>query len=579
MDIEISSSLEKSFKFQNRELLDNYVSLVVSDIDGNIQHISTNLCNLFGYKSSELIDQSYDFLIKQDFLEKFREQFNDVKISRSVWKGEIKHTSKNDVTIWMDTIVKPLFDDDNKHIGFIFASHDITQEKKLKKIHEESMLKGKHSQTVLDFMPSLSSAVLLRTDRGLIKILWIIFITIIFLLFWASYFQLDEIVKGSGKIIPSNNIQTISSLEKATINEVLIKNGDSVKKGQPLIKLKNNDIITEYNQNYLSLLELLAKKARLYAEASQIDIKNNPLVMKHKKEFMIDENKLFISNKKTLTLSIKMINEKLLQKRKELEDAKKNQEYLQLNYSLLQKESSLKKKLLKEKLISKINYLQFSRELNTLKLDIKKIKDSISQYNALIQEYQQNIVETYLNYKNKARTELITVNAKIKQFEEIEKQLKNKIKNKIILSPVDGVIKKILVTTNGAIIQSGEKLLEIVPNSDYFIAELKIKPSDIAFIYVGQPVLLKLQSYDYSIYGGIDGKISYISADTIISENGEFYYIVYIKAEKEYIKYNRKITIKSGMTVEANILTGKKSILDYILKPILKGKQLALTER
>ncbi len=571
----IDEQLTKSFRFQNRELLDNYVVLAVTDIDGNIKHVSTNLCNTFKYKPSELLNKPYTFLIKKDSINTFNNQFNDAKVSKIIWKGEVKHAAHNDSTIWTDTIITPLFNDDNEHIGFILASDDITKEKTLKKINEENLLKKKYDDSILDFMPSISSAVLLRTSSGLHKVLWLIAFTIIFLLAWAYLSEIDDIVKTQGKVITTTNIQTISSLDGGVLKESYVKEGDKVKKGDILFKLSDLNYKKDFEKNRFNKIALLSKIERLKAQAKNKKIVSNDEVLKLDPNTMNNEIELFNTNEKRFKASINILKEKLKQRKNDLDDAYKSLEVNKSNYQLILNEMKIKKPLVEERIISAVELLQLKRKMNDTEAELKKIKGSIPTLKSSINEIKKSIEETEGNYRSSAEDELIIAYNDLKQVEKDINFLSEKINETFIKSPNDGVVNKISIKTKGQAVSPGTVLAEIIPESTYTLAEVKVNPSEIGFLYIGQPVKLKFRAYDFSLYGSADSEISYISADTLIDEKDQKneVYIVHIKSKSKskYLNNNKNLEIKPGMTVDADIITGKKSILDYVLKPIIKS--------
>lgn len=572
----LDEELTKSFRFQNRELLDNYVILAVTDISGIIKHVSTNLCNVFKYKESDLLDKPYTFLVKKDSIISFENQFNELKEYKETWKGEVKNASSKDEIIWADTIITPLFNDDHEHIGFILASNDITQEKKLKKINEDNMLKRKQNDQVLDFMPSLSAAVLLRTSSGLHKLLWIITFTIIFLIGWSYFSKIDDIVKTNGKIISTKNIQTISSLDGGILEEMRVKEGDFVKKGTVILKISDLDYKSQVDKSTLLRYALLAKMQRLEAESKGIEVNVNEEVLKENKKIMDYEISLFRSNKKKLESSINILKEQLEQKRNDLSDSLKELELVKNNYSLLEQEIEIKEPLVRDRIISKVDYLQLKIRLNETQSQLKKLKGSIPTLKSFINESKKNILEAKETFKTKARDEIVSVFGDLNAINEELNYLKQKVKNTIIVAPNDGVINKITIKTKGEAISPGKVIVEIIPESNYVLAQVKVSPADIGFLYVGQPVKLKLRAYDFSLYGGIMGEISYISADTLIDEKDKDkeIFIVQIKSKQKYVGETKTLTTKPGMTVDADIITGKKSILDFVLKPILRSLQI-----
>ena len=568
-----NEQLTKSFRFQNRELLDNYVILAVTDTEGIIKHVTTNLCNVFGYKDSELLDKSYNFLIDRNALKNFENQFLDVKETKSIWKGEVKHKAHSDNIIWTDTIITPLFNDDDEHIGFILASNDITKEKKLKKLNEENLLKQKQDKTILEFMPSLSSAVLLKTSSGLHKILWLVTLTIIFLLIWSSFSKIDDIVKSEGKVITTKNTQKISSLNGGILKEVYVKEGDFVQAQQKILKIADTDYKVELDKNIQQKMALIAKIARLEAQSKNKPLQVDNEVLQYNATLMNNEIELYSSNKKKLDSSLEILKEQIEQKRNDLIDAKKNLRIARDNKELLIKEIKIKKPLVEQRIISKVEFLQLKRQINDINSEIESLEISISSLKSSIQEAKNTINETNETYYALARDELVKTYNELQNVQEDIAYLSQKMTDTNIVSPSDGTINKIMFKTKGEAISPGGVIVTITPKINKLLAEVKISPADIGFLYVGQDVRLKLRAYDFSLYGAIDAKISYISADTIIDDkdqNSEVY-IVHIESDKTYLGDNKKLVVKPGMSVDADIITGKRSILQYVLKPIIKS--------
>ena len=574
--LDINEQLTKSFRFQNRELLDNYIILAVTDIDGIIKHVTTNLCNIFGYKASDLLHKSYNFLIDKNAIKNFENQFLDAKETKAMWKGELKHKARNDEIIWTDTIMTPLFNDDDGHIGFILASNDITKEKKLKKLNEENLLKQKQDKTILEFMPSLSSAVLLKTSSGLHKILWLVTLTIIFLLIWSSFSEIDDIVKSQGKVITTQNTQntqTISSLNGGILKEVYVKEGDFVKEKQKILKIADNDYKVELDKNIQQKMALIAKIARLEAQANNKPLQVNNEVLQYNKTLMNNEIELYTSNKKKLDSSLEILKEQIEQKHNDLADAKKNLRIARDNKELLIKEIKIKQPLVEQRIISKVEFLQLNRQINDINSEIESLEISISSLKSSIQEAKNTVNETTQTYYAVARDDLVKTYNELQNVQEDIAYLNQKMTDTTIISPSDGTINKIMFKTQGEAISPGGVIVTITPKLNKLLAEVKISPADIGFLYVGQDVRLKLRAYDFSLYGAIDAKISYISADTIIDDKDQKseVFIVHIESDQTYVGDNKNLIAKPGMSVDADIITGKRSILRYVLKPITKS--------
>ena len=433
----------------------------------------------------------------------------------------------------------------------------------------------------LKYMSSLSEAVLQKSPKKSKYILWLIILAFAWLIFWASQAELDELTRGEGKIIPFHQLQVVQNLEGGIISDILVSEGDIVKKGQVILKINNTNFTSSFEESKLRQNELRAKFLRLDAEA------NGGKPFKYDYEKMQElstqieyEKSLYESNKEQLNSSLDVVKEQTTQKKQELTElyAKIKQEKRTLK--LMQEEVNITKPLVKRGLVSEVEFLQLRRQLNGLQGDLEASRLTIPRLKSQIKESQNKISEIKLEYKNRAKKELNEVVAEISRIGQTNTALSDRVKRTLVRSPVDGTVQQLLINTIGGVIQPGMDLVEIVPAQDNLLVEAKIKPSDIAFLRPQLDAMVKFSAYDFAIHGGLNGKLTYISSDTITDEKEESYYLVRIKTDKSYLGTEEKpLPIMVGMTVSVDIITGKKTVLDYLLKPILKAKQSALRER
>jgi len=301
--------------------------------------------------------------------------------------------------------------------------------------------------------------------------------------------------------------------------------------------------------------------------------KSIPTLLEHEKS-------LYNSNKEQLQNQEEMIRDQIIQKQNELKEARAKKNKLQNAYNLIQNELDINAPLVKKGLVSKIEFLKLKRQASNIKGDLNAIAYTIPKIKSQMEELKRKEQNIYYEFQNRAKEQWNEVTAKISALEESKSAIEDKVKRTLVLSPVNGIIKTIYVNTIGGAIKPAMDLMEIVPNEDSLLIEAKIKPSDIAFIRPEERAKIKFTAYDFSIYGGLEGKVVNIGADTIKDEKGESYYLVRIKTDKNYLGTKEKpLKIIPGMVARVEIITGKKSILDYILKPLLKAKENALTER
>jgi adhesin transport system membrane fusion protein len=432
----------------------------------------------------------------------------------------------------------------------------------------------------LKFMSSLSEAVLQKSPKKSRYLLWLILLAFVWLIIWASQAQVDEITRGEGKVIPFHQLQKVQNLEGGIVSEILVAEGDLVKEGQVLLKINNATSKSSYEEGKLRLNELKAKALRLEAEAKGEKFSDLEKDLEGLQIQLQYEKSLFATNQEQLKKSLEVLFEQKKQKQNELEELEAKIKQQEVAVKLIEEEVQITKPLVAKGLVSEVEFLKLSRELNALKGELESSKLAIPRVESQIKEFDTKSQEVDLEYKNRAKKELNEVVAEISRINETNEALSDRVKRTSVRSPVNGTVQQILINTIGGVVQPGMDLIEIVPTQDNLLVEAQVKPSDIAFLRPGLDAIVKFSAYDFSIHGGLKGKLTHISADTITNDKGESYYLVRIKTDKNHLGTEIKpLPIMVGMTASVDIVTGKKTVLDYILKPILKAKNNALTER
>lgn len=432
----------------------------------------------------------------------------------------------------------------------------------------------------LAFMSNLSQAALEKPTIKSQLIVWIMFLVLIWLLVWANYAELDKIVRGQGKVVPSSKIQVVQNLEGGIVENIFVHSGDTVAKGQVLLKLDNTQFASSYDETEAQLYDLRAKAARLSAEAFnqpfKIDIpSNNPKV----EAIFEREKQLYENQLQQLETTQQILNEKITQNRSELQEAYNQFEQLSKSYDLLQQEIEIMKPLVSEGIASEVDLLKTRREATDAYSQLQTTQNSIPRLKSIINESINKKQEAKQKFRNEAQQELNTVLAKLSQLESSKTALEDRVRRTSITSPVNGTISELLVTTIGEVIQPGSDIIKIVPLDDSLVLETKISPADIGFVYPGLKAKIKFTAYDFAIYGGLNGTVEKISADTILDEEGNSFYIARIKTDKNYLgSENKPLSLLPGMTATVDVVVGKHTILDYLIKPIIKAKDLALRE-
>ena len=441
-------------------------------------------------------------------------------------------------------------------------------------------LEKKLTEKDYEFMHSLSSAVLQSTPKKIRIVMYFWLIALSMFIAWAYFAQIDEIARGDGDIVPSGENQMIQNLEGGIVEEILVREGESVAKDQLLLKIDNQKSQSSFSTNAIKAEALDAKIVRLTAEANGGDFKVPQSMMEKIPQFIENEQSLYDTNKQQLSSKLNALNEQLKQRKQELSEAKSTRRSLKESLSFIDKEVSITRPMVKRGVRSKVDFLKLQREANEAKEKYDSVRLSIPRLESAIKEVQSTIKETTLLFQSDAKRQLNEAVSELKGYRANSTALQDQVKRTLVRAPMKGIVQKLFIHTVGGVIQPGADILEIVPTDSTLLVEVKIKPSDIAFIYFGQKAIVKFSAYDFAIYGGLDGEVVLISADTITDQKDNVFYTVRIKTNKNYLERNgKKLKIIPGMTVSVDIITGRKSVLDYILKPILKTKQYTFTER
>ena len=437
---------------------------------------------------------------------------------------------------------------------------------------------NKKIKNKLEYIDSRSEALLLTTTKSSRMLIWFSFLFVIAMIAWMYYSQIDQLVRGMGRVIPSQKIQYINNLEGGIVSEILVKEGDSVKVNDTLIKLDKKNFVSKEEENTLKIYELRARIKRLEAEA-----KGRNFVVKRGvlKEKMQQEKRLYLANKKEREQEISILKQQLFQKQNQLSEKRDKLMHLQDTLTLTQDEVDMKRNLLAERIGSRSELNLAEQKLSSIEGEYSSTDMAIPRLESAIRETKAQIQQVRVKFRKNAVEELNQAKDELARLRKVNVAKKDRVARTTLYSPVTGIVQRILVNTIGGVVKSGESIMEIVPSNDTLIISTKIRPSDIAFIHPNQKAVVRFSAYDFAIYGSLEAKVINISADTITDEiDRKNYYQVKIKTEKNYLgEDNTKLKIMPGMIATVDIVSGKKSVLNYILKPILRAKQNVLSQR
>ena len=444
-----------------------------------------------------------------------------------------------------------------------------------KNINKKEIIKTKKIfEITKDFIDSRNFAIIITSNKVSRVLFWLSILFIIIFGYWVSNTSINKLTRGMGKVIPSNKIQSIQNLEGGIISKIFVKSGDMVKKNDILIKLDDKNFMSKAEEHKLKIYDLKSKIIRLNSEIYKDIIssyKTDDTLFQKK---IYQELLLFRINQKIFNESLSIFNQRLLQKKSTLVEEKSKLKFLEEKLKLTEEEMIMKENIFEEGVGSKFEINLAKQKFSDAKQNYFIIKNSIPRLKNSILEANNEIAKIKYKYKSKAIEEINKVKDQLSILEEIDIIKQDMLNRTLIKSPIDGIIKQVLVNNQKAIIKSGQSIIEIIPTDNKLIIDTKISPSDIGFLYIGQKAIIRFTAYDFTIYGSLSGKIINISADTIMeSGTQEYSYSIQIETDKSFLmSNNKKLKIIPGMTAIIDIIRGKETILNYILKPILRAK-------
>jgi adhesin transport system membrane fusion protein len=381
-------------------------------------------------------------------------------------------------------------------------------------------------------------------------------------LVWAMLAQVDEVTTGQGKVIPSSKAQLIQAAEPATIVELLVRPGERVKRGQLLARLDN----PQSRQVQAETEALQARSARLAAEGGGA-----------RAQLSGEEATLSAVRRQALSSRVAALSASADQRRREAAEAAATINSLQGSLALAQRQVAMLEPLAAKNIVPQTDLLDARREVNDLQGRIAAAREQQGRALAAVREAQAQSSEASFSFRQEALNERSQVTQRIAVNEESLRGARGME----LRSPVNGIINDLQVTSIGGFVQAGQKVMEVIPMGDKLLVETRVKPSDIAFIKVGDKALVKVTAYDFSSYGGLDGRVVQVSADSIYDEvEREAYFNVIVETDRSYLEAGgRRLPITPGMMTDTQIITGRKSILSYLLKPVLRARSEALRER
>ncbi len=414
--------------------------------------------------------------------------------------------------------------------------------------------------------------------RGSRLLIWAALLAVLALLVWATFGRIDEVVRGQGKVVPSRQVQVVQSLDGGIVQELLVRPGERVEKDQVLLRIDPTRYSSSLGENRSELLSLQAKAARLQALASGETFKVAAELQTAVPQVVEQERRLWETRTQELNATVNIARDQLRQRQQELRENQANRDQSASSCSLTSEELNVTRPLLKSGAVSEVDLLRLQRDVARFCGEARAATAQMGRIQAAIQEAERKIQETELTARNLARAELSETRSKLGTLEQGQVALENRVRLAEVRSPVRGTVNTLMANTVGGVVQPGKDILDIVPLDDTLLMEVQVNPRDIGFLHPGQQAEVKFSAYDFAIYGGLQGKVEQIGANTITDEKGNSFYVVKVRTDRADVGDNSRPIIP-GMQAEVHILTGKRTLMQYLLKPILRTKSNALTER
>lgn len=397
---------------------------------------------------------------------------------------------------------------------------------------------------------------------------------------WAAFAELEEVTRGDGRVVPASHIQVVQAPDKGIVEEILVNEGDLVEPGQVLIRIDDVDFSSQLGEIRQKRWTSLAKITRLIAETDGSELEFPEELQQGIPALVAQETRVYLAKKTQLDNERSVLQSLIVQREQEYQELLAKKQQLTEAMEIMAREVEINRKLYKRRILPEIDFLRLQRQLVETRGELAVTEASVKRASAAKVEASERARNAVTTFVSEAQQELAAARGEFAVLEETIRGAADRVRRTDLTAPVKGIVNKLNVRTIGAVVQPGADIVEIVPLEDTLLIETQIRPQDVAFLSPGQNATVKITAYDFSIYGGLDGKLERISADTTEDEKGNRFFRIMIRTDKSYLGTDTDpLPIIPGMVASVDILTGEKTVLAYILKPIKKVRDQALRER
>lgn len=412
-----------------------------------------------------------------------------------------------------------------------------------------------------------------------VRLVWLTFISLFILIVWATFFQLDTIIRGSGQIVPFARVQEIQNLEGCILREVIVKEGQEVEVNELLARIENESAGSQYREALARSLDYKATIARLIALIEEKDVHYPDEVLAYP-DLITRHNTILKAMQTQMEAEYNVLQLQANAQEKQATELEAEKKQVEAHLEIAEKQRKLAEITLKQRAFSEIDYLELKQKVMELQSRLVALEHSIPRLHIEAQEKMERIKRYKAEKHLEDSHELAKTQAELISLEELLTAGSDKVMRTELRAPVRGIVKRIYQNTLGGVVAPGATIMDVVPLDDSLIVEARFSPADIGFLTVGLQAIIRLSAYDFTTYGSIKGLVEQVSADTLQDNQGNIFYIVKVRTtQKLYNKDGVELPFIAGMQAEVDVITGKQSILKYLFKPLLRIGNRALTEQ
>lgn len=450
----------------------------------------------------------------------------------------------------------------------------------------------------LEYVDDKTAALLLNTPSSARIMLWVMVLFFILAGVWASWAQIDKVTVGQGKVVPSSQIQVVQNLEGGLVKQILVKEGQLVTQGQQLLLIDDTRFRSDFREREQQVANLTASVLQLSASITSVEINQDFKEDNWQNSVQLNYNKLafppaldelqpqlvarqraeYRQDLDKLRNQLSVIDQQVKQKQQDLVEIQARVRNLRESYNFARKELEIMEPLADEGVVPKIELIKLQRQVNDTRRELTSSELKVPVLRSSIRESMLSRIDAAQKFRSEQQEKLNQAQDKLSALTESAVGLEDRVNRTVVTSPVTGTVKTLNVNTVGGVIQPGMDIVEIVPSEDTLLVEAKIAPQDIAFLRPDLNAIVKFSAYDFTKYGGLEGKLEHISADTTTDEEGNSYYLVRVRTSETSLNKDNSLPIIPGMTASVDIITGKRTVLEYLMKPILSARTNALKE-